>query len=188
MVRQPSFAMPLLIAISGLVLWAVFRPAAALVVVVIAFLHWRFDLSDFGMRSRGWRGDFAAILLIGFLSGVVPMFMRLSSLSLSLSNGLIACLNRMFTNPASTTENLFYFGYLTERLSRRAGKWLTPPIIGTMYTLHEMSNPEYWYGGMQFGFVFIGITIFAAAYLWRRSVVAIWLADGFYRFISNLII
>jgi hypothetical protein len=55
-----------------------------------------------------------------------------------------------------------------------------------MYTTHEMSSPEYWYGGMNFAFIFVGVTIWALIYLWRRSAVAIWLGDGLYRFAGNL--
>ena len=55
-----------------------------------------------------------------------------------------------------------------------------------MYAALEMSNPEYWYGGMAFGFVFVGVAIWAALYLWRRSAVVIWLGDGLYRFVLGL--
>jgi hypothetical protein len=116
----------------------------------------------------------------------VPVFMRPSPIPFSLPNGILAGLNRLFANPASTAENLFYFGFLTERLSGKTGKWLTPPLIGAMYTVHEMSNPEYWYGGMSFGLIFIGVTIMTAIYLWRRSVVVTWLSDGLGRFVSSM--
>jgi hypothetical protein len=59
-----------------------------------------------------------------------------------LQAALLTALDRLFANPASSVENLFYFGFLTERLSYRTGKWLTPLLIGLMYTAHEMSNPE----------------------------------------------
>jgi hypothetical protein len=55
-----------------------------------------------------------------------------------------------------------------------------------MYTAHEMSNPEYWYEGVQFGAIFIGVTLIAALYLWRRNIVALWLGDGLIRFVSRL--
>ena len=100
--------------------------------------------------------------------------------------GLQAAFNRLFANPASTVENLFYFGFLTEQLSRRTGGWLTPPLVGLMYTAHEMSNPEYWYGGANFVLIFVGVTIWAAIYLWRRSAVVIWLGDGLYRLVGSL--
>ena len=95
-------------------------------------------------------------------------------------------LDRLFANPASSVENLFYFGFLAERLSYLVGQWLTPPLIGLMYTAHEISNPEYWYGGMNFVLIFVGVTIWTAIYLWRRGVIAIWLGDGFYRFVGRL--
>jgi hypothetical protein len=56
-----------------------------------------------------------------------------------------------------------------------------------MYTAHEMINPEYWYEGMSFGFVFVGVALVTALYLWRRSVVVIWLGDGLRRFLTALI-
>jgi len=71
-----------------------------------------------------------------------------------------------------------HFGFLTERLSPGVGRWLTPPLVGLMYTAHEMSNPEYWYEGVSFVLVFLGVTVIAALYLWRRSAVVVWLGDG----------
>ena len=65
--------------------------------------------------------------------------------------------------------------------------FLLPLIIGLMYTAHEMSNPEYWYEGMQFGLVLVGVFLFTLIYLWRRSVVVFWLGDGLGRFLSRLL-
>lgn len=93
----------------------------------------------------------------------------------------------MFANPASSVENLFYFGFLTERLSHKTGKWLTPLLIGLMYTAHEMTNPEYWYEGMKFTMVFVTATVAAYFYIWRRSVVVVWLGDGLARFARALL-
>jgi len=184
-VSEISFLIPLVIAIVGSALWVFFPYGAVLIVVAIAYLHWRFDLSDLGIRSKGWKGDFLAIVIIGLLMGATSLLSKVGPLSLSLSTGISAGLIRLFGNPASTTENMFYFGFLTERLSKRF-KTLTPLLIGFMYTIHEMSNPEYWYAGVSFGFIFVGVTFFAFVYLWRRSVVAIWLGDGLGRLISNL--
>jgi membrane protease YdiL (CAAX protease family) len=83
-------------------------------------------------------------------------------------------LDRLFANPASTTENLFYFGFLTDRLSSKFDRWWTPVMIDLMYGLHEMTNPEYWYERVFFPPVFVGIALFAMIYLWRWSVIAIW--------------
>ena len=89
-----------------------------------------------------------------------------------------AGLDRLLANPASSVESLFYFGFVAERPSARTGKWLTLFLIAAMYTAHEMTNPEHWYEGMNFGFVSVGVALIAALYLWRRSVVVIWLGDG----------
>jgi hypothetical protein len=94
--------------------------------------------------------------------------------------------DRLFANPASTVENLFYFGFLTERLLYKTGKWFTPLLIATMYTSHEISNPEYWYGHLSFVFVFVAIAVTAAIYTWRRSVIVTWLGDGLSRFVIHL--
>jgi Na+-transporting NADH:ubiquinone oxidoreductase subunit NqrB len=75
---------------------------------------------------------------------------------------------------------------MTERLAPKFGRWWTPVLIGLMYMVHEMTNPEYWYEGMFFPIIFIGVAIFAMIYLWRRSVVVIWLGDGLGRFLINL--
>ena len=64
---------------------------------------------------HGWKGNIAAILLMVLLT----LASRLFQLSLSFSDpvqAVISALDRMFVNPASTIENLFYFGFLTERL------------------------------------------------------------------------
>ncbi len=184
-VRRPDFLLPLLAAMLGITFWRDFPLGPAVAVGVLAYLHWRFDLSGLGLRSHGWKADLAAVLLMGVL-GLVPLLMQPATRSFSPASGFSAALSRLFSNPASTVENLFYFGFLAERLSYRLGKWLTPLLVGLMYTAHEMSNPEYWYGGMAFGFVFVGVAIWAAIYLWRRSAVVIWLGDGLYRFVMAL--
>lgn len=185
-VRQPAFLYPLLLAMLAITVWHFFHWATVIVIVVLAYLHRRFDLSDIGLRSRGWSGDLLAILLIGIL-GFVPLLMGSSIHSLSFGKALLAASNRLLANPASSVENLFYFGFLTEQLSHKTGKWLTPFLIGLMYAAHEMSNPEYWYGGMNFVLIFVGVAIWASIYLWRRSAVVIWLGDGLYRFVGNLV-
>ena len=185
-VRQPAFLIPLLIAIIAISLFDVFRGIAAISVFILAYLHKRFDLSECGIRSRGWKGDTAAVLLLAFL-GVAPSLLR-QPLSLSdPGQAVIVLLDRMFANPASTIENLFYFGFLTERLSYGTGKWFTPILMGLMYTVHEMTNPEYWYEGMQFTLVFVTVTVVAYVYIWRRSVIVIWLGDGLARFVRTLL-
>jgi hypothetical protein len=186
-IRQPAFLYPLCVAILAISASRFFQWSVAIALIILTYLHWRFDLSDYGIRSRGWRGDLLAILLMGLLA-LVPALMQTtsSSHSFSLSTAFLTALDRLFANPASSVENLFYFGFLAERLSYQTGRWLTPPLIGLMYTAHEMSNPEYWYGGMNFVLIFVGVTIWAAIYLWRRGVVAIWLGDGLYRFAGML--
>jgi hypothetical protein len=184
-VRRPGFLLPLLLAVLGIASWRAFWPGVALAVAILAYLHARFDLSGYGVRSRGWAGDLIAIALMGIL-GLVPVLMQGARVGAPFGVAAGAALSRLFANPASSIENLFYYGFLTERVSYRAGKWLTPLLIGVMYTAHEMSNPEYWYGGMSFGLVFVGVVIWAAIYLWRRSAVVIWLGDGMYRFVMAL--
>lgn len=184
-VRKPAFLLPLILAVLGITFWHFFWPGVTAAIAVLAYLHWRFDLSAYGIRSRGLRTDLAAIVLMGIL-GLVPVLMRSSLPTVSVVNAAGAALARLFANPASSFENLFYFGFLTERLSYRTGRWLTPLLIGLMYTAHEMSNPEYWYGGMSFALTFAGVAIWAAIYLWRRSAVVIWLGDGLYRFVMAL--
>lgn len=185
LVRQPAFLYPLILAMLAITVWHFFHWATVIVIFVLAYLHQRFDLSDIGIRSRGWKGDLFAILFMGML-GFVPLLMSSSIHSLSFGKAFVAALNRLFANPASSVENLFYFGFLTEQLSHKTGKWLTPILIGLMYAAHEMSNPEYWYVRMNFALIFAGVSLWAAIYLWRRSAVVIWLGDGLYRFIGSL--
>jgi hypothetical protein len=184
-VPQPSFLLPLALAVAALTLWHSLRGIALVAVIVLAYLHRRFDLSAYGIRWRGWKENVFAILIIGSL-GLVTLFFRSRPLEFAPASALMVMLDRLFANPASTVENLFYFGFLTERLSLKTGRWLTPLLVGLMYMAHEMTNPEYWYAGMNFILPFVGVAIFAAIYLWRRSVVVIWLGDGLYRFVGNL--
>ncbi len=184
-VRKPAFLLPLILAVLGITFWHAFWPGVTVAIAVLAYLHWRFDLSAYGIRSHGLRADLAAIVLMGIL-GLVPVLTRSSLSNVSPANAVGAALTRLFANPASSFENLFYFGFLAERLSYKAGPWLTPLLVGLMYTAHEMSNPEYWYGGMSFVLIVAGVAIWAAIYLWRRSAVVIWLGDGLYRFVIAL--
>lgn len=184
-VRRPGFLIPLIVAILAMTLRTFFRPVAAIAVLVIAYLHWRYNLSDLGFRSRGWRGDVIAILLLGLL-GSYRLFFSADPFTFAPGVAFTGMLDRLFANPASTTETLFYFGFMTERLSSKFGKWWTPLIIGLMYGLHEMTNPEYWYTGMLFPAIIIGVALFAMIYLWRRSVIVMWLGDGLGKFLSIL--
>lgn len=184
-VRQRDFFLPLLAAIAGVTLWSFVRGIATVAILSLAYLHWRFDLSDYGIRTRGWRGDLAAALLLGLFS-LIPVLLRTRAMSFTLTTASIASFDRLFANPASSVENLFYFGFLAERLSTKTGKWITPVLIGLMYTAHEMTNPAYWYSGMNFVFVFFGIAFTTWIYLWRRGVTAIWFGDGLARFFTRL--
>ena len=184
-VRQPGFLFPLVVAILAMTLRTYVRPVATLAVLAIAYLHLRYDLSELGFRSHGWRGDLIAILLMELLS-IMQLFFSPGAHTFTPGAAFLGMMDRLFANPASTTENLFYFGFLTDRLSSKFGRRWTPLIIGLMYGLHEMTNPEYWYEGVFFPIIFIGIAIFAMIYLWRRSVIAIWLGDGLGKFLRVL--
>jgi hypothetical protein len=56
--------------------------------------------------TRGWRGDIVAILLMGVLS-LVPVLLP-GPHPFTPGNATLAALDRLFANPASTVENLFY--------------------------------------------------------------------------------
>ena len=186
-IRLPSFFLPLIVAILAMTLRTFFRPIAALAVIILIYLHWRFDLSKLGIQSRGWKGDAIAILLFGLIY-LAPSLLQSNPILSSPGNAFLASLDRLFLNPASTTEYLFYFGFLAERFSHKTGRWMTPLIIAAMYTMHEMCDPEYWYEGLNFPLIFVGIALTASIYLWRRSIVVIWLGDGLGRFVSRLFI
>lgn len=184
-VRQRGFLLPLLVAMITIAFWHSIQGIAAISLMAIAYLHWRHDLSDFGIRSRGLKGDVMAILLLGLLS-FVPVLLQPGPYSFTPAQAMLAGLHRLFANPASSAENMFYFGFMAERLSHKTGKWLTPLLVGFLYTCHEMTNPEYWYENMPFVLTFLAVAISTAIYLWRRSVVVIWLSSGLGRFISRL--
>src|SRR5512135_586017 len=74
-VRRPAFLLPLIVAVIGVACWRFFWPGVAVEIAVLAYLHWRFDLSGYGIRSQGWRGDLCAALLMGTL-GFIPVLMR----------------------------------------------------------------------------------------------------------------
>jgi hypothetical protein len=181
-VRRPGFLLPCLAALAAISFWSTLRGIAAVVVVVYIFLHWRYDLSSLGFRTRGWRGDLAVLLAVGLVV-LAAVLLQSRTTPYNWEKSALGVLDRMFANPASTVENVFYFGFLAERLVEITGRWLTPPLIAGMYTLHEMTNPEYWYGGASFGFIFVGIWLVAALYTWRRSIPVIWLGDGLIRFV-----
>ena len=51
-VRQKSFLLPLCLAVLAITFSLVWRGVNTIAVVVLAYLHWRFDLSALGIRSR----------------------------------------------------------------------------------------------------------------------------------------
>jgi len=184
-VKKPGFLVPMLAATVSVVLWIQIPFIAVVAIAVFVYLHWRFNLSDLGFKSKGWKGDVLAILIVGAL-GLLQVYSSINIASVAFLPAASATLFRMFGNPASTVENLFYFGFLTERIGKQWSRYLVPFLVGAMYTAHEMTNPEYWYEGASFVFIFVGITLFAAIYLWRRNIVVTWLSDGFRWFLSNL--
>jgi hypothetical protein len=191
-VLKPTFLIPLAATAVGITIRPVawpntLWPTSFLTMPCLIYLHRRFDLSELGFRSKGWRGDGLAIVLMGLLSLGTVFLPPSSQLHFAFGGAVLAALDRLFLNPASSVENLFYFGFLEERILSKCGRWLTPILIGLMYTAHEMSNPEYWYSGLQFGFVLVGVIVSAAFYVWRRSFPVIWTGDGLGRFLTNLV-
>jgi hypothetical protein len=184
--KKPSFFVPVAAAAVSVVLWYPLRYIATVAIIVYIYLHRRFDLSELGFRSKGWKGDAAAIGIVGVL-GLLQALFSSSLIQFTVLPALSATVFRMFGNPASTVENLFYFGFLTDRIGKQLNRWAVPFLIGTMYTMHELSNPEYWYEGLSFVYVFIGVTLLAAIYMWRRNIVATWLSDGFQWFLGRVI-
>jgi len=65
--RKPSFLLPMAAAAVSVVLWYPIHYIATIAIVVYIYLHWRFDLSELGFRTRGWKGDILATLLFGSL-------------------------------------------------------------------------------------------------------------------------
>ena len=186
-VRQLGFLIPLALAVLAAGLWSVFRGVGVVIIAVLAYLHWRYDLSELGIRSSGWRGDLLAILMIaGFY--LVSRLVRPISGAMDLNGGLQTGLDRLMANPATSVEYLFYFGFLAARFNRRLGPLLTSIIIGLMYVAHEISNPEYWYENVQFALVFVGVALACGVSLWRRSIIPIWLGDGLSRFLAALLL
>lgn len=184
--KKLSFIIPVAAAAISVVLWYPLHYIATIAIIVYIYLHWRFDLSELGFRTKGWKGDGSAVLIAGSLA-LLQVLASSSILQVAFLPAVYATAFRMFGNPASTVENLFYFGFLTERVGKQWNRYVVPFLVGAMYTAHEISNPEYWYEGLPFAFVFIGVTLFAAIYLWRRSVVVIWLSDGFQWFLDCLL-
>ena len=184
-VRKPTFIVPIIMAIVAISLRKINPWIPTLSIVCLFYIHKKHDLSDFGIRSSGWKADIFAIIIL-VLIRFIPLLIQMRPPSQSIEYALMKGLDRMFGNPASTVENLFYFGFLTNQLSKKIGVWLTPLIIAGMYTLHEMSNPEYWYSNMNFIFTYFGVLFTASVYIWRKSVVVIWVSDGIGRFISSL--
>ncbi len=184
-VRKPSFIIPLALAAVSVVLWYQIHYIAIIAILVYVYLHRRFDLAELGFKTKGLRSDLLAIILVGGL-GLLQAFGTSGTIRISVIPAIYATAFRMFGNPASTVENIFYFGFLTERIGRKVNHYILPFLIGAMYTAHEISNPEYWYEGYSFAAIFIGVTFMAAVYLWRRSVVVVWLGDGFHWLTSRL--
>jgi len=185
-VRQPGFLIPLIIAVLATSLWFYYRGIGVVAIFVLVYLHRKFNLSELGIRTYGWKGDLFAIILSGSLH-LIFLFFQGPVLLHSPGKAIFSALWMMMIDPTLSIENIFYFGFLTEWLSYDAGKWLTPILIGLMYTTHEMTYPGFWYVSMDFLRVFIPITFLAFLYLWRRSVIMIWLGDGLVKFISRLI-
>lgn len=186
LVKKPGFFVPMLAACVSVVFWIQIPYIAAVAIAVFVYLHWRYNLSDLGFKSKGWRGDALALLVVIALV-LLQASSSIGALQFAVLPAFLTTAFRMFGNPASTVENLFYFSFLTERIGKQWSRYLVPFIIGAMYTAHELTNPAYWYEGTSFVFIFVGVTLFAAIYLWRRSIVVTWLSDGLRWFLGSLL-
>jgi hypothetical protein len=178
-VREPAFLVPLILAVAAGTLWSTFRGIGVLILAVLVYLHLRFDLSDLGMRSSGWRGDAVAVFGIAALYLVPRLFRPI--VGMDLEAGLAAGALRLLGNPAASAEYFFYFGFLATRFARTLHPLPTAILVGWMYMLHEMTNPEYWYEGTQFVMIFLGVSVACGIYLWRRALPPVWLGDGLAR-------
>lgn len=188
-VRKIDFLIPLIAAVVAIPFNLYYIPVVA--IIVLGYLHWRFNLSDLGIRPKGWKLDIIYIFIVGLLTffpKIIPLILNKTPFHFSPLNAFLAGIERLFTNPGSSVENLFYFGFLAERLSYKTGRWMTPLIIAAMYTIHEMTNPEYWFEGVQFYYIFIGVFILTVIYLNRRNVLILWLGSGLGVFLSQLFI
>lgn len=185
-VRKPAFLIPLLLAVAAATLWSTLRGIGVVILVVLLYLHWRYDLSELGIRSSGWRGDVVATLLVAGLY-LLPRFFRPVE-GFDILAGLSEGAFRLFGNPATSAEYFFYFGFLATRFSKPLRPVATAIVIGLMYMLHEMTNPEYWYEEMLFGLTAIGVSVACGIYLWRRALPPIWFGDGLARIVARSLI
>lgn len=183
-VQQPMFLIPLALAVLCASLWNALRGIAMGIILVLLYLHMRYDLSELGIRSSGWKGDALAVLLIAGLYAV-PRLLSPIAAGPDLLAGLQAGALRLLANPATSAEYVFYFGFIASRFSKVMPSVLVCLSIGLMYMLHEMTNPEYWYEGTRFAFIFVGVALACGIYLWRRALPPIWFGDGLARFIQG---
>jgi hypothetical protein len=63
-VKKPNF-IPVAATAISVVLWYPLHYIATIAIVVYIYLHWKFDLSDLGFKSKGWKGDVTAIIIVG---------------------------------------------------------------------------------------------------------------------------
>jgi hypothetical protein len=132
-VLKPTFLIPMVVTTVGItirpVVWPnTLWPTSLLTMPCLIYLDRRFDLSQLGFRSKGWSGDGVSIVLIGLLSLGTVFLPRPSQLHFAFGSAVVAALDRLFLNPASSVESLFYFGFLEERILQKCGKWLTPHL------------------------------------------------------------
>jgi len=107
----------------ALILWGVYIVLNILLNGTIPFV--------LGRDLHAWTASPIAVLLIALLSGA-RRFFNSDPFSFDPFGAVLAGLDRLFLNPASTTENLFYFGFLAERLSWKFGRWATALLVGLM--------------------------------------------------------
>ncbi|TLN02138.1 hypothetical protein FDZ71_13245, partial [bacterium] len=100
-VRKSGFLIPMLIACVGFVLWPLFSFAAAVFWLVLPYLHRRYDLTELGLKSRGWRGDAAAVALLGLITFIFSLPGN-GLASLDMAKAVTAVVYRVLGNPAFT--------------------------------------------------------------------------------------
>lgn len=82
-------------------------PTSFLTIPCLIYLHRRFELSQLGFVSKGAAGDAAVIVLMGLLALGAVFLPPPSQLHFAFGSAIVAALDRLFLNPASSVENLF---------------------------------------------------------------------------------
>lgn len=182
-----DFLLPFLFAVVAIPLTSYFRLGTIITLLLLIFIHNKFDLTAIGIRTTDWKKDifpFITLLILIF----IPLLIYKLFYSSEILSSIVKVEERIFGSSYAYIEFLFFFGFGAERIIPVTGKISALILIPLLYLAIDYNNPILWSINFSYAAEFGILLITASVYLWRRNIVVLWLTAGIWRFLAPIVI